>query len=100
LKDTTQAADVFTRFGAWRILTIDVTPGANAATLAVNGDAAYPSAGTVASGQWAIYRGATTYHTAVSDATNYPLGGEMYGKATDASGDTSDSAEGNRLISG
>jgi hypothetical protein len=92
LRDTSQAADVFTLNAAFRIGTVSAT--------SLDCAAGTPPVGTVVDADWSIQRGATTYHTAVSDPTNYPLGGEMYGKTTDASGATSDSAEGNRLISG
>lgn len=49
--------------------------------------------------EWHIERGATTYHTAVSDPTNYPIGGDRYGKVTDA-GLYSNASTGNRLNSG
>ena len=92
LRDTSQADDVFTLNAAFRIGTVSAT--------SLDCAAGAPPVGTVVDTDWSIQRGATTYHTAVSDPTNYPLGGEMYGKTTDASGATSDSAEGNRLISG
>jgi hypothetical protein len=97
LRDTTQAADVFTRNGAWRIIAV---VSATEIEVATNGAAAYPAAGVVVNADWSIVRGATTYHTAVSDPTNYPLGGDMYGKATDNVGEYSNTATGNRLNSG
>lgn len=43
----------------------------------------------VASSAWRIFRGATTAHTAVSDAVNYPYGSAPYGKvANQADGGT------------
>jgi hypothetical protein len=56
--------------------------------------------GVVVNADWSIVRGKTTYPTAVSDPTNYPSGGDIYGKVTDTAGLTSDSEIGNRLISG
>lgn len=100
LRDTTQADDIFTRNGAWRIIGWDSTLEASILYVEVNGEGDYPAVGTVASGQWAILYGATNYPTAISDPTNYPSGGRMYGKATAAAGTTSDAAVGNRLISG
>ena len=96
LRDSTQAADVFTRNGTWRITDVTDT---NTVEVAVNGAAAYPTAGTIANADWSIVRGATTYPTAVSDPTNYPSGGDMYGKVTDA-GTYSDSSVGNQLLTG
>lgn len=96
LRDATEAADGFTRNGAWRITSVNTTTNI---TLASNGGM-YPGFGAVADADWSIVRGATTYPTAISDPTNYPLGGDMYGKVTDINGDYSSAAEGNRLISG
>lgn len=50
--------------------------------------------------QWYIIRGATTYPTAVSDPTNYPSGGALYGKVSDLNGEFSNSDPANKLISG
>lgn len=50
--------------------------------------------------EWYITRGATTYPTAVSDPTNYPSGGDMYGKVTDSGGLYSDSSAGNIVVNG
>lgn len=100
LRDTTQAADVFTRNGAWRITNFDPTPGASFINIAPNGEGNYPATGTVASGQWAIFYGATNYPTVVTNPTNYPSGGDMYGKATSSAGLYSNAATGNRLING
>jgi hypothetical protein len=96
LRDTTQAADVFTRNGTWRITAV----GDVYVLVALNGEGNYPASGVVAAGQWSVVRGATTYPTAVSDPTNYPLGGDRYGKVTDTSGEYSNAEAGNRLISG
>lgn len=98
LRDTSQAADVFTRNGAWRIIAVSI--GGTDCDLANNGEGNQPAAGVVVNAEWYIVRGATTYPTAVSDPTNYPDGGAMYGKVTDSGGLTSDAAAGNRLISG
>ncbi|HEY0882161.1 MAG TPA: hypothetical protein VGD87_11550, partial [Archangium sp.] len=98
LRDSTQAEDVFTRNGAWRISAFDDV--AKELTVEMNGEGAYPAAGSVAAGEWSIVLGATVYPTAVSDPSNYPDGGEMYGKVTDTAGDYSDSTQGNRLING
>lgn len=97
LRDSTQAADVFTRNGAWRIVTKD---SATHVFIALNGLGAYPAAGSVANADWSIVRGFTTYHTAVTDPTNYPDGSLMYGKVTNEDGEFSDSSEGNKLLSG
>jgi hypothetical protein len=96
LRDSTQADDVFTRNAAFRITSTTPT------TATVTGPTGLPSipAGAVINADWSIIRGATTYPTAISDPTNYPSGGVMYGKTTDSSGVHSDSTAGNRLISG
>jgi hypothetical protein len=58
--------------------------------------------GTIAISTWKILRGHTTYPTAISDATNYPDGSRMYGKAADTktAGVYSNSDTGNRLSTG
>lgn len=98
LRDATQAADIFTRNRAIRILArVSAT---SITVVSADLDFSAPGGAGVASSDWSIVRGATTYPTAVSDPTNYPSGGSMYGKATAAAGTTSDSQLGNRLISG
>lgn len=96
LKDSTLADDVYTRFRA--LLVASVTDATN--LVISSADLDFDTAGGTAVSTWTIYRGATTYHTAVSDPTNYPSGGAMYGKVTDASGQFSDTAEGNLLLDG
>lgn len=98
LRDSTQAADVFTRNRALRIIA-----GGTSSNVIVTGDLNFGTGAgivTVGPADWSIVRGATTYPTVGSDPTNYPSGGAMYGKATDSGGLTSDSATGNRLITG
>lgn len=95
LKDSSLAEDDFGRYGAWRIIDIGTY-----LQIEVNAEGNYPTAGTVAAWDWYIVRGATTYPTDGDDPTNYPLGGEMYGKITTTAGEYSDSSPGNRLISG
>jgi len=99
LRDSTQADDVFTRNRALRIVSVDTT---NELTVDASAglDFSYPLGGTIANADWSIVRSATTYPTAVSDPTNYPSGGDMYGKATAADGTYSNAETGNRLISG
>lgn len=93
LRDSSAADDDFENYGAHRIESVDsstqvtVIEVFGTPTVLVNAD-------------WHIERGATTYPTAVSDPTNYPLGGERYGKVTDTSGEYSNAETGNRLISG
>lgn len=96
LKDSSQAVDVFTRFGAWRIQS---RSGDFEAGLALNDEGALPANGTVANADWSIVRGATTYPTVVSDPTNYPTGGLMYGKQSE-SGTFSGAATANTLQNG
>ena len=93
LRDTAEAADLFTRNLALRILTIPTSASVTVTT-------ALATAGVVINADWSIVRGSTTYPTAISDPTNYPNGGDMYGKATAADGTTSDAQTGNRLMSG
>jgi hypothetical protein len=93
LRDTTEAADSFARNTCLRIDTVDSATQVTCVQLVVTG-------GVVVNADWSIVRGKTTYPTAVSDPTNYPSGGDIYGKVTDTFGTTSDSEIGNRLISG
>lgn len=93
LRDTTEAADVFTRNGAWRITSV-------ASSTQVLLAAVVTTSAAVANADWSIVRGATTYPSAASDPTNYPLGGDQYGKVTSAAGVYSNAEAGNRLISG
>lgn len=99
LRDTTQAADVFSRNRTMRITSIF---GAGTFITVGTADLAFGvgAGGSVLPAQWYIVRGATTYPTAVSDPTNYPSGGAMYGKVTSAGGTTSDAATGNLLVNG
>jgi hypothetical protein len=95
LRDSTQAADIFTRNRCLRIASVF-----DSDTVIVTGDLdfGFPGSGTIAAADWYIVRGATTYP--VTFFTNYPDGGAMYGKATDSAGIYSDSTTGNRLLSG
>jgi hypothetical protein len=98
LRDSTQADDVFTRNASFRIATV-----LGAIQVSVIDDTGAPATiptGNVANADWSIVRGATTYHTAITDPTNYPDGGEMYGKMTDTSGQYSNAAFGLRLLGG
>lgn len=96
LQDTTQADDVFTRNRAMLVSGV-----LSATSLRVDtSDTDFDAPGGTTVSNWTIYRGATTYHTAVSDPTNYPSGGTMYGKATNTSGAFSDASTGNRLLDG
>jgi hypothetical protein len=77
LLDATQGDAEFSRFRA--LLVSDVT---STTTLEVD-DADLDFGGGLAVATWEIRRGATTYPTSITDPTNYPTGGEMYGKVTD-----------------
>lgn len=76
LRDTAEAAALFTRNLAARITAI---PTATSITVAV----AFANVGAVVNADWSIVRGATTYPTAVTDIANYPSGGLMYGKQSE-----------------
>lgn len=99
LRDSTQAADVFSRNRAIRIDFLDDDFTLVLDTADTSGIPAAPSTVTVANADWSIVRGATTYPTAVSDPTNYPSGGRMYGKQSE-SGTFSDSTTANVLQGG
>lgn len=98
LRDSTQADDVFTRNACFRIDTVASTTAIT--VIDSTGALAAIPAGVVANADWSIVRGETTYPTAISDPTNYPSGGAMYGKVTDVDGNYSNAEQGNRLISG
>lgn len=97
LKDSTLAADNYTRFRALRILSRD-----SASQLTVtDGDLDFDAPSGVNVSDWTIYRGHTTYHTAASDPTNYPDGGGMYGRCANTStGTYSDATTPHRLLLG
>jgi len=100
MRDSTQAADVFTRNRCLRIIAFDDDFTVFLDPTDTSGIPTLPSVATLINADWSIVRGATTYPTAISDPTNYPSGGDMYGKATAAGGTYSNSETGNRLISG
>jgi len=100
LRDSTQAADVFTLNRAIRIEDFDDDFTLRLVSTDTSGIPAFPTLATLANADWSIVRGATTYPTAVSDPTNYPNDGEMYGKATNVDGEYSNTAPGNQLFSG
>jgi hypothetical protein len=93
LRDSSEATDSFARNACLRIDTVDSATQVTCVQLVVTG-------GVVVNADWSIVRGATTYPTAVSDPSNYPSGGSMYGKVTQAAGTTSDAAVGNALVNG
>jgi hypothetical protein len=97
MEDATQDAATFTRYRGIRVASIFSDTVAH-----VTGDLGFdaPAGVAIANGQWAIYRGATTYPDVISDPTHYPLGSAMYGKVTDSSGLYSDSTTGNQLLDG
>jgi hypothetical protein len=94
LQDSTEAAGTFHRNRALRIASI------TDATHLVISSSDLTFGGTVAVSAWTIYKGKTTYPTAISDPTNYPSGSAMYGKVTNSSGVYSDSSTGNQLEDG
>ncbi len=98
LRDTSEAADAFVRNTTYRILAIN---DASVGSTRLQVERAQPQNGdAVPNAEWAIQRGATTYHTAITDPTNYPLGGDRFGKVADVDGEYSNAETGNRLISG
>ena len=100
LRDSSQADDVFTLNRCIRILGFDDDWTIYVDPTDTSGIPASPSAATLLNADWSIVRGATTYPTAVSDPTNYPDGGDMYGKVTSSAGEYSDAATGNALLNG
>ena len=94
LRDTAEAADAFLSNATFRITSVN-------STTQVSVTPAFDGAinTSIANADWYIERGATTYPSAVSDPSNYPSGGDMYGKVT--SGTTySNSSAGNKLLAG
>ena len=95
LLDATQGDSEFSRFRA--LLVSDVT---STTTLEVD-DADLDFGGGLAVATWEIRRGATTYPTSITDPTNYPTGGEMYGKvASNITNEYSDNSGPNYLLDG
>lgn len=94
MRDSTEAATAFLTNQAFRIVSVD---SSLQATVTPALDAGAPL--TLLGADWTIYRGATTYPTAVSDPVNYPSGGAMYGKASNG-GTYSDSSAANLLLNG
>lgn len=97
LLDSTQAANVFTRYRCLRIAEVS-----SATTLKVDDpDLSFDAPTGAAVATWEIRRGKTTYPTAISDPTNYPTGSAMYGKVADSgTGLYSDSTTPNLLLDG
>jgi hypothetical protein len=96
LRDSTQAADVFSRYRRLRISDVfDATHISCADT-----DTNFGAGAGVAVAEWTIYRGAITYPTSSTDPVNYPSGGTMYGKASDANDQYSDTSAANKLLDG
>ncbi len=105
LKDSTQADDVFTRFRAIRIVSVNSANEMNVDSTDL--DFGPDSVSGIAVADWTIVRGATTFHTVSTDPTNYADGGYMYGKATSdadvfsgAIPDGPASTAGNKLMDG
>lgn len=96
LTDSSQAALIFTRYRALRILSVTSDSVLEVETGDLDFDAAAPTA--VAS--WEIRRGATTYPSL--SGANYPNGGGLYGKVADTpfDGTYSDASEAHRLVGG
>lgn len=97
LRDTSEAATGFTRNRD--VMVWDVT-SSTTLDLRPTSDVDFGTAGAhvIADTDWKIVRGATTYPTSVSDPTNYPSNGAMYGKVGDSSGRFSDTTDANRLV--
>lgn len=98
LRSSAEAADSFTFNAAYRIQGVIGTT--QLSLLDATGSAPSLAGPDVPDAEWSIVRGATTYPTVLSDPTNYPYGGDLYGKMTDASDNYSDTTQGNRLING
>lgn len=93
-------AGLWRRYAAYRIVSV----GSVTQLTVVADDADYTwnlTSGTVVvtDGAWSIVRGATTAHTAITDAVNYPYGSSPYGKVANgaAAGTYSDAGFGHVL---
>lgn len=81
LKDSTESATLFTRNRAIRIGSVT-----DATHLELDSaDLDFDAPGGTAVSAWEIRRSHTTYHTAATDAVNYPDGGAKYGRVANAS---------------
>lgn len=94
--DATQAINVFTRFRKVRISNVDGASQIELDTSDTDFDA--PGGTTIAAGQWFIEKGEQTYPDSVSDPTNYPNDGRMYGKASSDSDVYADARAANELL--
>lgn len=80
LMDATQGASTFSRFRALKIASVDSATELTISDADLDFDA--PSGAAVAT--WEIRRSHLTYPTEASDPTNYPDGGDPYGRVANA----------------
>lgn len=97
LMDVNQAeSTAFTRYRSIKIDTID-----DDTHLSLGGaDLSFDAASPVAVAEWEIRRSYLTYPTAITDATNYPANGEMYGKVCSNADEYTDAEDANLLLNG
>lgn len=100
LKDASQADNVFTRYRRLRIASVDSDKEVTVVAPDDDPDLDFDAPGGATVTTWTIYRGATTYHDSVSDPSNYPDDGDMYGKASNTSDVYSDASAANQLLDG
>lgn len=100
LKDASQADNVFTRYRRLRIASVDSDKEVTVVAPDDDPDLDFDAPGGATVTTWTIYRGATTYHDSVSDPSNYPSDGDMYGKASNTSDVYSDASAANQLLDG
>lgn len=104
VRDSSEAATAFKRNRA--LYVASVTDATHLVVAVTAGDGTDFGATTAGIADWNIYRGAITYHTAVSSPTNYPSGGAVYGKISDslntngADSFYGDNLDANRLVNG
>lgn len=101
IRDTSE--DFWTFFRNRQLRVQSVTDALNLVITEVAPDFGTAGAHVIATGNWTMYRGATTYPSAITDAANYPSGGLMYGKVSkivSGSGAFSDTSAANKLLDG
>lgn len=100
MKDASQADNVFTRYRRLRIASVDSDKEVTVVAPDDDPDLDFDAPGGATVTTWTIYRGATTYHDSVSDPSNYPDDGDMYGKCCNGNDEYSDASAANQLLDG
>lgn len=96
LKDTTEGLTTFKRNRAIKI--DSVTDATHLEVVATDLD--FGTAAPTAYSGWEIRKSFLTYHTAITDPTNYPSGSTMYGKVCSTGDEYTGSVTANKLLNG